>query len=188
MKNLIAIIIILCLMIPAGMAVAEVTVDELLKSDHLSKDTREAVAKAVRKAEETIVPASAVELKKWQEFGDAFAITIKSIAHTLNVEVNEFLKSDVGKLTAGVIVYKMIGKDILRIIILTASAFMFTMMVTFSLLVFHKKKKTKIKETGEIKYVERFDWYDETTCNISFILHIVVWAIIMIVLTVNAIP
>ena len=112
-RRTIAVITLLFLLI-TPIASAEMTVEDLLKSKHLSQSERDAVAKVLRNSE--IIPTSPAELQKWQELGDAFAVTIKNIAHSLNVEVNEFLKSDVGMLTAGVIVYKMMGKDILRII------------------------------------------------------------------------
>jgi len=183
-------IIILALsLLWATFASAEISNEELLKSQHLNDSQRTALANAIRKAEEHKLPASAVELKKWQEFGDAFAITIKSIAHTLNVEANAFLDSDVGIIVAGAIIYKVMGKDILRIIIYGGAALAFTFMIGASLLIFHKGKKV-VQIEGDNKtteYIDRFEWEDTAVKNASMILHMVVWVIIIIILTVNAI-
>lgn len=164
------------------MAFAEVTANELLRSPDLNQTERDALAKAIRNLEAGKIPASAGEMKKWQELGDAFAITIKSVAHTLNIEVNAFLQSDVGKLTAVVIVYKMIGKDILRIIIYGGAGVMVSLIIFSSLWIFHKGKKF-VNKDGTISYIERFEWANEDIKTASLIVHLIVWLLFIGILT-----
>jgi len=114
-------------------------------------------------------------MEQWQKLGDAFSVTIKNICRTLNVEVNNFLKSDVGILVASVVVYKMIGKDILTIVIYTSAWMGITLMIAFSIFFIHMKKKVKNKDTKEITYQDRFGWDDDLTKTISLCLHIAIW-------------
>lgn len=175
-------------------AAETMTVDDLLKSKDLSDSQRSAVADVLRKAEAYKLPVGIQNAEKWQQLGDAFSATIANICKTLNVEVNNFLKTDVGLLVAGVIVYKMIGKDILRIFIYTAVAMTFTLVFGLSLFVFHKKKKVVKTSTDSdknvtksIEYIDRFGWEDDVVRNISFIIHIIVWCLVMWIITYNII-
>jgi hypothetical protein len=149
------------------------TAEELLKAPGLDDRDRSAIANAIAKVQ-TGIPA-VKDLEKWQAIGDAFAITIKNICRTLSVEVNEFLKTDVGILITSVIVYKMIGKDILRIIIYTFAWFGFTFIFACSIFFLHMKKKIKNKETKEITYRDRIEWSSTDVRTTSVILHIIIW-------------
>lgn len=51
-----------------------------------------------------------------REWAKVVTETIKDICHNLNVEVNEFIKTPVGVIVAGTIVYKVIGKDFVKAI------------------------------------------------------------------------
>ena len=121
--------------------------------------------------------------------GEAFATTIEQICKTLNVEVNTFLRSDVGKLTAAVIIYKMVGKDILLILLYVGAWFSVTFFMLMSIKFLYMKKavKQKVKDP-EVKdqdkapwiitteYVERFSWGEYTEVKMgSLFAHIVAW-------------
>lgn len=166
------------------------TAEELLQTPGLSSTQRAAIAEAIAKGQpNSIIPQNLKGILEWQEMGDAFASTIKTICQTLNVEVNAFLTSDVGKLTAVVIIYKMVGKDILRIILYTGVWLGVTFFMMGSIFFLHMKKKVKNKvkdpedETGRsyitnVSYVERFAWDEDGYIRIgSLIVHMVAWFI-----------
>ena len=161
------------------------TAEELLQTPGLTATQRAAIAEAIAKGKsDSIIPTSLKGILEWQEMGDAFATTIERICKTLNVEVNAFLKSDVGMLTAGVIVYKMIGKDLLRIALYIGGWFSITFFIMLSIKFLHMKKavKQKVKDPEDEKewiitttYVERFGWAMDEIKTASLIIHIIAW-------------
>jgi len=136
------------------------TAEELLQTPGLNSTERAAIAEAIAKATPvSSLPTTLKGMVEWREMGDAFAQTIKTICHTLNVEVNAFLTSDVGKLTAAVIIYKMVGKDILQIILYTGIwiGVTFFMMVSIKFLHMKRKVKKKVKDP-EVKDEDKAGW------------------------------
>jgi hypothetical protein len=169
------------------------TAEELLKTPGLSDDERAAIAKAIGKSgPASSIPQTIKGMLEWREMGDAFAQTIKQVCQTLNVEVNAFLKSDVGKLTAAVIIYKMVGRDLLRIILYTSIWLGMTFCFAFSIKFLHMKKKVKRlvekdnKSLVETHYEDRFNWDDNDIARIiSLILHLIVWFVFSCVVAGN---
>lgn len=186
MRKVISLIMIFVfLSIPFCALAEEVTIDEILKNPNLTDYERNAVAKALQKTQGTFSIENVEDLQKWQVIGDAFAVTIEKVCKTLRVEVNEFLKSDVGILVAAVIIYKMVGRDILSIVLALGLAFTLTAAMLFSLLVFHKNKKIEsVDKEGKthIEYIPRFEWPSDVVRTTSFILHLVLWAIVMCII------
>jgi hypothetical protein len=64
----------------------------------------------------TIVNTTPEQVKQWADVADALANGIGKTAHSLNVEVNEFIKSPVGIMTAVMLFWNYMGKDFLGII------------------------------------------------------------------------
>lgn len=169
--------------------------EDLLKAPGLTDEERSAVAKAIsRSSSSGYIPSNIRGMMEWKEMGNAFAETIKTVCHTLNVEVNEFLKSDVGKLTAVVIIYKMIGKDILIILLYIGIWLIITFVLGLSIKFLHMKKiinsivkdpNDKTKQIVVQTTTDRFGWDDDDSKTISLILHIVAWFIFSCVLAVN---
>lgn len=190
-------IVVFVLSIFVGVSYASKSAEELLQTPGLNSAQRAAIAEAIAKSKpESILPTSLKGVLEWQEMGDAFSTTIKNICQTLNVEVNTFLKSDVGLLTASIIVYKMIGKDILRIVLYTGIWFGVTFFMMMSIKFLHMKKlvpgtmqnpnnkEVTINTTVE---VDRFGWEDDVTRNISLCLHIIAWFVFSCVIAYNVI-
>lgn len=49
-----------------------------------------------------------------KEWTSAITSAIKDLCHDLNVEVNEFIKTPVGMIVAGTIIYNVVGKNVLE--------------------------------------------------------------------------
>jgi hypothetical protein len=169
-----------------------ITIEDLLKDPQISSTTRDAIAKAVNRNEKNMpIEITPDNLEKWQALGDAFAQTIATVCKTLNVEVNAFLGSDVGKLTAGIIIYKMVGKDIIRIGVNLMSIFILTiLLLLFIKFVFLAKKiKVEIKSAIEGKKPEfeiirtnRFNWHDNDAKMWTMICSIIVYILFIAIL------
>ena len=173
------------------------TAEELLQTPGLSDSERSALAKAIAKGAPTSsLPTTIKGMLEWREMGDAFAQTIKQVCQTLNVEVNAFLKSDVGKLTAAVIIYKMVGKDLLRIILSTCIWIGITFMMICSIKFLHMKKIVKqlvADPNNNDKMIvtqvpiDRFGWEDDVVRNVSLIVHLVCWFVFSCIVAYNVI-
>ena len=186
-------------------AVHAQTAEELLQAPGLTAEQRAAIAEAIAKKAETdsIVPKTLEGILEWQEMGTAFATTIESVCKTLRVEVNEFLKSEVGMLTAGVIIYKMVGKDIMQIFLYTGIWIGVTFFMIMSIKFIHMKKRIKekvkdpedasenAKEVIVTSYVCRFDWPGDEDADYwrmaSLFVHIVAWFIFSVIIAYNVI-
>ena len=113
------------------------------KAAEAPKDIAE--SQIVAKVIESITPENI------QTWGTALAEGIKSVCHTLNIEVNEFIKTDVGKLTAGMLIYYVVGDDVIKFttgakdIFFTLAGYMFCIIVV--LFSFHKLHLPRKKYT-----------------------------------------
>lgn len=171
----------------AAYASAAKTAEELLQTPGLTSTQRAAIAEAIAKTKPvSSLPTTLKGMVEWKEMGSAFAQTIKTICQTLNVEVNSFLSSDVGKLTAAVIIYKMVGKDILQIVLYTGIWIGVTFFIMLSIFFLHMKRKVKAKvkdvdKDGSVivtQYVDRFEWPGddgEYFRMASLFIHIIAW-------------
>ena len=178
-------------------ASATKTAEELLQTPGLTDSERSALAKAISKsAPVSSLPTTIKGMLEWREMGDAFAQTIKQVCQTLNVEVNAFLKSDVGKLTAAVIIYKMVGKDIIRIILSTCIWVGITFFFLCSIKFLHMKKIVKQlvpdpnsndKMIATQVAIDRFGWEDDAVKNVSLIIHLVCWFVFSCIVAYNVI-
>lgn len=197
MKIFITILLIcLCLGItqPIFAQQGTIKIEDLLTNPGLTAEERNKLAKLVR--EKSGVSASIMnnlsDTTKWQEVGKAFSETIKDVCQTLNVEVNQFIKSDVGKLTAAIIVYKMVGKDVIRIGVILMFMFILTLMIFSSIYFIHGKKKWKVKDSNGAEHIEVKDrwieWSNEDVRTGSVIIHLIAWFVAMCISAFHMVP
>lgn len=176
----------LCLFILLGFfspifAQGTIKIEDLLTNPNLSAAERDKIAKLLtaQPSGRGVVIEAIANSEKWREVGQAFAETVKQVCQTLNVEVNQFIKSDVGKLTAGIILWKMVGKDLIRIVVLSMFLFCLTIVIFGSIYFIHGRKKVIIMEDGKAVTTYRDRWIDWDRNNsariISVVVHLIVW-------------
>jgi len=85
-----------------------------LDTSGLSDEQEAELQLQIAKMKNDKLPASAEEAEKWAAWGTGIGKAISSTASELGVAVDEFSCTPVCQITIGVIVYKVIGKDILR--------------------------------------------------------------------------
>jgi len=196
MKILIALVLTLSLLCGISQTAfaqsTSIKVEDLLTNPSLTADERNKLARLIREKSQSQMTLSGVvgslsDSTRWQEIGIAFSETIKQVCQTLNVEVNQFIKSDVGKLTAGIIIYRMVGKDLLRIAIISLFMIGVTFFIFFSIYFVHGKKRWKVKDKEGNEHIESEDrwikWEDDTARNISVVVHLVAWFVTMCIST-----
>lgn len=62
------------------------------------------------------IPTTPEKLRKWAEVGSAVGKGLVATASELGVEVNEFAKTGVGKLAIVLLIWKVMGSDIIHIV------------------------------------------------------------------------
>lgn len=164
----------------------QVTVD--LKD--LGSDARNAVLRDIEKKEKEvakqIIPditkVDPATIKTWDE---SISGIIKTICGELNVSVNDFIKTDAGKITVFMVAYKMIGQDVRAIIFATLWIIIVLPLLLLSFRTFHMpyKVKTKDKEGHmSIEFISRYRWKDEEAKCISAVVHFVCIVVALIIL------
>jgi len=117
----------------------------------------------------------AEQSKEWVDIGDALGESIGAAAAKLDITVNEFVDSCVGKLMAFAIVYKVISKDLLRVIIFIP-LFIF---ITFLLLYIYKRscliESIFYDEKGKKKEIKYFNPEDNDAINITRFIIGLIW-------------
>lgn len=57
------------------------------------------------------------EAQKWADFGKNLGVALVSTAKELGIAVNEFSQTGIGKVTTAIIVYKLVGRDIIHFVV-----------------------------------------------------------------------
>lgn len=159
----------------------------------LDNDTRNTIINKLKEVEnkqnqlaQTQVETSIDNAKKFAEYGKSVAIAIQEVCKVLNVEVNAFVKTPVGNTVMWLIIYHVIGKDLLKIVLSFFIWFLITIILSFTLSRFHLPQKVKIKneETKEvvIKYQQKYVWKDETAKCFSAVAHFAIFILSTLIL------
>jgi hypothetical protein len=110
----------------------------------------------------SIPKVSSTEAKEWATL---ISGAIKTICIDLSVSVNEFLKTDAGKITTFLIAYKIIGQDIKDIVFGTSAWFVITLilLISFWLIIIPKRiiVPGSDKRNPDVIYKPRLDFSKE---------------------------
>jgi len=152
LKKLLLLLTILCcfgLFVPC--TYADITIDQLLKDPNIDQRTRESIVQAIKKQTENETIVNIERVNEYVKFGEAFAESLQKVCKVLNVEVNDFVKTPVGKFTAICIAYKIFAKDFLSI---TIRFFLVTFIIIFYIgfIILLKYKKEKILDRERTEY------------------------------------
>ena len=111
--------LVAALLLPTAHAAERVTFDGLtdeqaqqvrIQIEQLRAETLAEQRKTPAKQE---VPPAVEQAAKWAELGKNIGVGLGAAAKEVGLAVNDFAKTDVGKVTTFVIVYKLVGKDVL---------------------------------------------------------------------------
>ncbi|MFA6254897.1 MAG: hypothetical protein WC675_02560 [Patescibacteria group bacterium] len=177
MRNLSVVIALVAVLLisTAAHAAQQVTID-------LDKLTPEAAAELMKlkKAAENPEPEmpTAEQLENYVDLGAKIGQAIAATCKELSVEVNEFVRTPVGMITMGLIIWKVAGTEIWGIVGGTSVWVVITLILMWSFHYFHMSKKVKGKEGDE--WVRRYEFSDWTYEAWSAGIHLVCWAAITI--------
>ena len=99
------------------------------------------------------------KLNQWVDLGKNIGMAVAATAKELGVASDEFLKSNTGKITVALIVWHVMGKDIVGVIGGTIAWIVLATIILWSFHYFHMTKKvvTKLENKEvDVKYVPRY--------------------------------
>lgn len=119
------------------------------------------------------------QMEQWTTLGTNLGQAIGATAKELSIGVNEFIKTPIGKVTAAVIIWKVVGRDIWRIVGGIMAWVVIASIVSISFRRFHFSERVENKE-GEVRYVPRYEFSSDDARTASVIVHVVIFIAITI--------
>jgi len=119
------------------------------------------VAQMKREAQESIFAPSMLdpqELNEWVDLGKNIGMAVTATAKELGVASDTFLQSTTGKITVVLIVWKVIGEDVVDVFGGIAVWLVLMSLILWSFKHFHMSKRVLNKKTGEVSYIRRYDF------------------------------
>jgi len=93
------------------------TIDDSKLSDEQKAQVQKMVADLEAKKPDNISATARAETEKWVELGGNMGKAAVGAAKELGMAANEFVATPLGRVTMGVVIYKVIGKDIIGMIV-----------------------------------------------------------------------
>lgn len=98
------------------------------------------------------------KLNEWVELGKNAGLAVAAMAKELGVASDKFLESNTGKIAAALIIWKVVGKDMVGIVGGTIAWVILVNIILWSFRYFHMKKKMTNKKEGTTEYVNRYEF------------------------------
>lgn len=121
------------------------------------RQARDAALLAAQQARTNTPVVQAERISEYAQIGKGIAQGLGAAAHELNVAVNDFAKTPVGQLTTWLIVYKVVGRDIIHygLALLWIATSVPIWLFFYSKLWRNEKVVTEFYENGKKKLVTR---------------------------------
>jgi hypothetical protein len=175
MKKLLGISIVLCMLlvfIPTSFAQTGGTLD-LKDLEGLSQSARNEIINEKMKAMKNSTTDKLINIdpEKAEKWANIISGTIKTICNDLSITVNEFIKTPVGKVTLFLIVYKVIGEDIKRVVFACLGWVVSMTVILLLMRKFHMSERIKVldndKNVTSVKYVPRHNWESRSDAKLT---------------------
>jgi len=147
----------------------------------LSNNTRNEILNLKSKKEgsiEATISSSPEVAKNWINVGKEIGNAVNEMAKALNTNINEFAKTPVGRTAMFLLVYKLIGKDIIsKGFCLMIYAFI-TVLLIWSFRKFHVNERVERSEIDNndnvvkrVLYIEKYNFYSRDAKTMSAFVH-----------------
>ena len=97
------------------------------------------------------------KLNEWVDLGKNVGLALTAVAKELGVASDQILQSDTGKIALVMIVWKVMGRDVLDIVGGVTTWFVIAPIILWSFHFFHMTKRVKDKD-GNVQYVSRYEF------------------------------
>jgi len=129
-------------------------------------------------------PVTADTIARYETMGVALGKSLNALVKELGVTINEFIKTPVGKLSAGVLLWKLVIYDVFILFLKIGALLVATSILVFSFMRFHvpHKRKTKDPESKEITitWEKKYKFQDGDNAGISAGIHVALAVILMV--------
>ncbi len=173
--------LVICLiLISATFSVAQTVTVDLSK---IGKDARNEIIDSQKKQEST--PEN---VKSWVGVGREIGKAIDEMAKSLNTNINEFAKTPVGKTAMFLLVYKVIGRDIARTVMIFIIYTFVVILLIWSFRKFHMTEKIEVKDKDgnmKIQFVPRYNWESGEAKMVSAGFHTGIFVVITFITIIN---
>lgn len=172
---LVGVVVMVFLLSVVCVNAVSITID----TDNLDKNTAASVLQAEKNARQAATVATekvftADNVEKFADIGVKIGKVIAATCKELSIEVNEFVKTPVGMITMGLIVYKVVGEKLWSVIGGTLAWFAIVAVIFLSLRRFHMSERVVTnsdKENPRIEYVPRFEFESSDAKAVSACFH-----------------
>lgn len=158
---------------PAHAVSVNVDLEEL--PDH----ARQAILDAKAKKDKKVSPD---QIESFEKYGIALGKSINALVKELGVTLNDFIKTPVGKLTTGVLLWKLVLFEVLIVCLKLGALIFATSILLFSFMRFHVPHKQKTKdEKGnvDIQWVSKYEFNSGEAKMFSVFVHVALAAGLM---------
>jgi len=173
MRKLFGISIILCVLLAASFSFAQSGTIDLNDLKGLSAEARgEIIQKKLNEMDNTVTSKVInIDPEKAEKWVKIISTTIRTICSDLSIEVNEFIRTPVGKVTTAIIVYKVIGDDLKRVVLAVAGWAVTVIMILLLMRKFHMSERIVTRDDNknivDVKYVPRYEWVKTSDAKIT---------------------
>lgn len=149
----------------------------------LSKVSPDLAAEILRAQKKTEPALTVDNAEKWSQVGKNLAEGVSATAKGLSIEVNEFVKTPVGKFTFFVIAWKFIGAKIWSVIAGALIWLIAGSIIYRSFSWFHKERRrlSKIEDKTKVYEYISYKWRSEEAKAMSVIAHLLAISIVSII-------
>ena len=120
------------------------------------------------------------KLNEWVELGKNAGLAVAAMAKELGVASDKFLESNTGKIAAVLIIWKIVGKDLIGVIGGTIAWFVLVNIILWSFRYFHMKKKVVNKKEGTIEYLLRHEFKSDDARVGSTVAHAIAFVLVTV--------
>lgn len=120
------------------------------------------------------------KLNEWVELGKNVGLALTAVAGELGVAADQVLNSTTGKIAMVMIIWKVMGQDVLNIVGGVATWFVVSTIILWSFNFFHMTKPVKNKD-GNTEYVKRYAFKSDEARSTSAVVHVGAFAILTII-------
>ncbi len=117
---------------------------------------------------------------KMIEVGKNLGLALAAVAKEVGVSADEFLKSTTGKISVVVIIWKLMGKDIIAIVGGSVAWIVLSSIIIWSFKFFHMKKKVKTKDQS-VQYIQRYEFKTSDARSGSAVGHVAAFAAVTVI-------
>jgi hypothetical protein len=130
------------------------------------------------------------DIAKYETMGVALGKSLNALVKELGVTINEFIKTPVGKLSAAVLLWKLVFYELFILLLKLTVLFITGLAIGFSFMRFHVPQKMVIrdpedKSKKDIQWIQKYKWKAEDAKVISCGIHLLLVAILILILFIS---